>query len=81
MPVGQVPIQDVLLVPLAAKTIDESLSAIAAVYRTALDLTSRKYQSRGLVADEGGLAPPFADAEAMLDDAVACIQAAGFRAR
>jgi enolase len=74
---GQVPIQDVLLVPLAAKTIDESLSAIAAVYRAALDLISRKYNARGLVADEGGLAPPFDDAEAMLDDAVTCIKSAG----
>jgi enolase len=74
---GQVPIQDVLLVPLSARTIDESLSAVAAVYQSALELTSRKYAMRGLVADEGGLAPPFADAEAMLEDAVACISAAG----
>jgi enolase len=75
---GQVPIQDVLLVPLSARTIDESLSAVAKVYQSALELTSKKYAMRGLVADEGGLAPPFADAEAMLDDAVACISAAGF---
>jgi enolase len=74
---GQVPIQDVLLVPLSARTIDESLCAVAAVYRSALELTSRKYGMRGLVADEGGLAPPFADAEAMIDDAVTCITAAG----
>jgi enolase len=74
---GQVPIQDVLLVPLSAKTVDESLVMIAAVYQSALKLTSKKYNTRGLVADEGGLAPPFANAEAMLDDAVASIAAAG----
>jgi enolase len=74
---GQVPIQDVLLVPLSAKTVDESLVMIAAVYQSALKLTGKKYNTRGLVADEGGLAPPFADVEAMLDDAVAAIEAAG----
>jgi enolase len=74
---GQVPIQDVLLVPLSAGTVDESLVMIAAVYQSALKLTGKKYNTRGLVADEGGLAPPFANAEAMLDDAVASIEAAG----
>ncbi len=34
---------------------------------------------RPLTADEGGLAPPFADAEAMLADAVAAIEAAELR--
>jgi enolase len=76
---GQVPIQDVLLVPLSASTVDESLVMIAAVYQAALKLTGKKYNTRGLVADEGGLAPPFANAEAMLDDAVAAIDAAGLR--
>jgi len=33
---------------------------------------------RALTADEGGLAPPFPHAEAMLDDAVAAIEAAGY---
>jgi enolase len=74
---GQVPIQDVLLVPLSAKTVDESLVMIAAVYQSALKLTGKKYHTRGLVADEGGLAPPFENSEAMLDDAVASIAAAG----
>ncbi|HEX4125177.1 MAG TPA: phosphopyruvate hydratase [Tepidisphaeraceae bacterium] len=74
---GQVPIQDVLLVPLSTKTIDESLVMTAAVYQSALKLTAEKYNTRGLVADEGGLAPPFANSKAMLDDAVAAIEAAG----
>ncbi|HEU5101714.1 MAG TPA: enolase C-terminal domain-like protein [Roseiflexaceae bacterium] len=73
---GQVPIQDVLLVP-TARTIDEGLAAVFAVYQAAAELASAKYGMRALSADEGGLAPPFADAETMLADAVAAIQAAG----
>lgn len=75
---GQVPIQDVLLVPLSASTIDESLAAVYAVYQAAVKLTSRKYHARGLVADEGGLAPPFPSADAMLADAVEAISLAGY---
>ncbi len=75
---GQVPIQDVLLVPLSARTIDESLAVTYAVYQAAVKLTRAKYQSRGLVADEGGLAPPFPSADAMLADAVEAIETAGY---
>jgi enolase len=75
---GQVPIQDVLLVPVSATTIDESLSNVYAVYQAAVELTQRKYASRPLVADEGGLAPTFASAEDMLRDATEAIHIAGF---
>lgn len=75
---GQAPMQDILLVPLAS-TIDESLSMTFAVYYAAADLILRKYDMRTLRADEGGLAPPFAYPEAMLEDAVAAIEAAGLR--
>jgi enolase len=75
---GQSPIQDVLVVPASAKTIDEALSATSAVYQCAAELTARKYGMRALVADEGGLAPPFPQAQAMFDDAVEAIQNAGF---
>jgi enolase len=74
---GQVPIQDVLLVPTAARTIDDALAAAFAVYQAAAELAREKYGSRALTADEGGLAPPFPDAEAMLADAIAAIRAAG----
>jgi enolase len=74
---GQVPIQDVLVVPVAARTVDDALAATYAVYQAAADLTAQKYGTRALTADEGGLAPPFPDAEAMLRDAVAAIEAAG----
>lgn len=74
---GQVPIQDVLVVPAAAKTIDESLAATYAVYQAAAELARKRYDARPLVADEGGLAPPFEDAEAMLKLATEAIRVAG----
>ena len=74
---GQVAIQDVLLVPVGAKSIDESLAMVYAAYQGAVAVTSKKYDARPLVADEGGLAPPFPDVDAMLTDAVDSITAAG----
>lgn len=75
---GQVCIQDVLLVPTAG-TIDEGLATVFAVYQAAAALTRRKYAARALTADEGGLAPPFPNTEAMLADAVEAITLAGLR--
>jgi enolase len=75
---GQVPIQDVLVVPAAARTIDEALATTYACFQAAAKLTTSKYGMRVLTADEGGLAPPFANAQAMLDDALAAIRDAGF---
>jgi len=76
---GQAPIQDVLVVPAAARTVDEALATTVAVFQAAADLCQEKYAMRLLTADEGGLAPPFTNAEAMLADAVAAIERAGFR--
>ncbi len=73
---GQVPIQDVLLVP-HASTIDEGLAHVYAVYQSAAKLILQKYGMRALSADEGGLAPNFPSAEAMLSDAVEAIRGAG----
>jgi enolase len=75
---GQVPIQDVLVVPAAATTIDDGLAAVYAVYQSAARLTAQKYDTRALKADEGGLAPPFRGVEEMFDVAVESIRAAGF---
>lgn len=75
---GQVPIQDVLLLPLAP-TIDEVLSTTYAVYYAAAKIAEDRFGYRLLRADEGGLAPPFASAEEMLDAAVEAIEAAGFK--
>jgi enolase len=75
---GQVPIQDVLLVPASARTMDEALAMTFAVYQCAAELAQKKYSARPLKADEGGLAPPFPDVDMMLADAVESICAAGF---
>ncbi len=75
---GQVAIQDVLVVPMRATMIDEALAAVAAVYAAASELCGKKYGSRPLVADEGGLAPEFPSPEAMLGDATEAIRLAGF---
>jgi enolase len=74
---GQVAIQDVLVVPISAKSIDESLAQVYAIYQAAAKHCLAKYNARPLTADEGGLAPPFPSIEAMLDDAVESIRAAG----
>ena len=76
---GQVAIQDVLLVPSSAATIDEGLASIYAVYYKAAELMQSKYGMRLLRADEGGLAPPSTSSRALLEDAVTAIEAAGLR--
>ena len=75
----QVSIQDVLIIPMSAKTIDESLVCASNVYQAAADLILRKYGMRLLTADEGGLAPPCRTAEEMLRLAVEAIEMAGYR--
>ena len=45
-------IQDVLVVPTAAKTIDDGLATTYAVYQAAMKLTQEKYGTRPLRADE-----------------------------
>src|SRR5262249_31166717 len=57
---GQVPIQDVLVVP-TAPSIEDGLAAAFAVYQAAADLARAKYGMRALTADEGGLGPPLPD--------------------
>jgi enolase len=76
---GQVPIQDVLVVPAQAKTIDEGLAITFAVYQSAAKLILEKYKMRLLRADEGGLAPPASSAEALLADAVEAIEHTGLK--
>jgi enolase len=76
---GQVAIQDVMVVPLETATIADSLAIVYEIYQSAADLVSRKYNSRALTADEGGLAPPFRHSLEMLESAAEAIDAAGFR--
>lgn len=72
---GQVEIQDVLVVPTAARTIDEALATVSDVYRVAAA------GSRPLVADEGGLAPAFPSCEAMIESAAEAVRRAGVQAK
>ncbi|MDA0836841.1 MAG: phosphopyruvate hydratase [Planctomycetota bacterium] len=74
---GQVPIQDCLVVPVSARTIDEAMAMTFEVYQSAAELIAEKYGTRALTADEGGLAPPFPSVEAMFQDAVEAIRKAG----
>jgi enolase len=76
---GQIPIQDVLITPLAAETADVAMEQISAVYQAAVEICREKYGMRMLVADEGGLAPDFASVDEALGDAVAAIERAGLR--
>jgi enolase len=74
---GQVEIQDVLVVSLAARSVDDSLATMFDVYRAAAELSATKYGTRALTADEGGLAPPFGSPDEMLSLAVESIRRAG----
>ena len=76
---GQVSIQDVLIVPVAATTIDEALATAVAVYQAAATQCADRYGMRLLTADEGGLAPPFPNVKAAFDEALRAIEGAGFR--
>jgi enolase len=74
----QVSVQDVLIIPMSARSIDESLVSAFDVYQAAAKLILNKYGMRLLTADEGGLAPPCRTAEEMLSLAVEAIQEAGY---
>jgi enolase len=76
----QVSVQDVLIIPMSAQTIDEVLVSAFDVYQAAADIALRKYGMRLLTADEGGLAPPCKSAEEMLGLAVEAIEQAGYTA-
>lgn len=72
---GQVPIQEVLVMPLRAGTMDEVLTVTFDIFQAAAELVAKEYGMGMLTAAEGGLAPAFPSAEAMLDTAVAAIEA------
>ena len=75
---NQVPVQDVLIIPLEAHSIDESLSAAWDVYQAGARLVLQRYGMRLLRADEGGMAPPFASEEEMIETALLAIREAGY---
>ena len=75
---GQVAIQDVLLVPAVGWSVSASLAMIYEIYQTAAELAGKRYNSRALTADEGGLAPPFQSSIEMLESAAEAITSAGY---
>lgn len=74
---GQMPIQDVLIVPQRARRVSTALQQVQEVYQAGVKLIFEKYQSRWLTADEGGLAPPFKSIEDMFEDAIQAIDSSG----
>jgi enolase len=78
---GQVAIQDVLIMPVGARSMDEALATAHRVYRAAAEhIVQARYAERPLVADEGGLAPAFGSAGDALQAATEAIGLAGLRA-
>jgi enolase 1/2/3 len=77
----QVSIQDVLIVPVAATTIDQTLTAAYDVYQSAAALVLERYGMRLLRADEGGMAPPCGTPKEMIELALEAIEAAGYNTR
>jgi enolase len=74
----QISIQDVLIVPMSAATVDAALVAAFDVYQKAAELMFQKYGMRLLTADEGGLAPPFQTVDEMFSLAIEAIRQAGY---
>ncbi len=75
---AQIPIQDLLIVPMQSST-SEVLECAYAVYQAAIKLCQQQYQMRALTADEGGLAPPFKSITEMFEVAVQSIENSGYR--
>ena len=76
---GQVSIQDVLVVPMSGSSISERLAQMYDIYQQAAAIIKERYASPALTADEGGLAPPFANSSEMLATAAETVQVAGYQ--
>jgi enolase len=75
---GQVEIQDALIVPMSASSISRSLEMAYDVYAAGARICASRYNMRLLRADEGGMAPPFASVEEMLETTRQAIENAGY---
>jgi len=74
----RIDLQDILLMPVGAKSFDEATAITAEVYRAGGELMAEKGLLRG-VADEGGWWPEFSSNEEALDRAMQAIERAGYR--
>jgi enolase len=75
---GQVALQDVLVVPSPGLSVAASLAMVYEIYQTAAEIVARRYGTRALTADEGGLAPPFQSSIEMLELAAESVTEAGY---
>ena len=75
---GQVAIQDVLVLPKSGSSILAKLAQMYDIYQEAAAIIRTRYAAPALTADEGGLAPPFANSSEMLDTAAEAVNAAGY---
>jgi enolase len=73
---GQVPVQDLLVVPGHPK-LPEVYDTTFRLYYASADHFAKKYNVRSLSADEGGLAPPFNSQQDMFDDAMEILNTYG----
>jgi len=76
---NNIPIQDILVAPMAAKSFAESLEQVWRVYQSARELVKKFDYNPHWVADEGGFAPRFKNVEEALDFTVAAIETAGLK--
>ena len=74
----RIDLQDIMAVPLSARSFDEATIMIAEVYRAAGSLMAEAGLLRGS-ADEGGWWPEFGSNEETLDQTVHAIERAGYR--
>ncbi|HVR83975.1 MAG TPA: enolase C-terminal domain-like protein [Planctomycetota bacterium] len=77
---NNIPIQDILIVPLKAKSFADSLELVWRVYHAARSIVGKQHgYNPHWVADEGGFAPRFKNVEEALDFTVESIERAGLK--
>jgi len=76
---NNIPIQDILIAPLKAKSFADSMELLWRAYQSARELVKKLDYNPHWVADEGGFAPRFKNVEEALDFTVDAISAAGLQ--
>lgn len=77
---GNMPVQDVLILPMGSAKFSDWMEQIWRVYQSARSLVGKRFDySPHWVADEGGFAPRFANVEQALEFAVRAIEEAGMK--
>jgi len=75
---NQTSVQDLQLLMPGTNSVQRSLEIFYDVYYTAATRMKKNHGLRLLRADEGGLAPPFKSSEEMFQEALLCIEEAGY---